>query len=149
MNQSDKPKRPLGLGGYVGTMGVTLVVALLAGLGSAIVGDQPGPVGLALTVAMISAAMAVGLAACLWWWRGIDEAAREAHKWAWWWGGSGGMAVGGIVLLTLMSRADTQPLPAGVGTDPADIFVTGMMAVLLFQLAGYALAWAGWWLKHR
>ena len=25
-------------------------------------------------------------------WRAIDEAAREAQKWAWFWGGSGGMA---------------------------------------------------------
>lgn len=149
MNQSDKPKRPLGLGGYVATMAVTLLVAALAGVGSAVFGDQPGAVGLAVTVAMITAAMAVGFVACLWWWRGIDEAAREAHKWAWWWGGSGGMAVGGIVLLTLMSRADTQPLPVNGGSDASDIFVTGMMAVLLFQLAGYALAWAGWWLKHR
>jgi hypothetical protein len=147
MNESKKPRRPLGLGGYAATLGFTTVVAALAGIGSTIFGDQPGPIGLALTIAVISAAMAVGFAACLWWWRGIDEAAREAHKWAWWWGGSGGMAAGGVVLLTLMSRADTQPLPAGV--DASEMFVTGMMAVLLFQLAGYALAWAGWWLKHR
>lgn len=149
MNESDKPRRPLGLAGYAATLAITTLVAALAGVGSAFFGDQPGVVGLAITVAMISAAMAVGLAACLWWWRGIDEAAREAHKWAWWWGGSGGMAVGGVVLLTLMARAEAGPLPAGVGSTPADVFVTGMTAVLLFQLAGYALAWAGWWLKHR
>lgn len=144
-----KPKRPLGLGGFAATIGVTMLIGGLAGAGSAIFGDQPGTVGLAITVAMISAAMAVGFAACLWWWRGIDEAAREAHKWAWWWGGSSGMAVGGVLLLTVMIRADTQPLPAGLGSDPADIFASGMVAVVMFQLAGYALAWGGWWLKHR
>ena len=149
MNQSDKPRRPLGLAGFVITMAITALVAGLAGVGSALFGDQPGAVGLAVTAAMISAAMAVGLAACLWWWRGIDEAAREAHKWAWWWGGSGGMAVGGVVLLTLMARAGAQPLPAGAGSDPAGMFAAGATAVVLFQLAGYALAWAGWWLKHR
>lgn len=149
MNERGKPKRPLGLGGYVGTLGVTLLVAVLAGIGAAVFGELPGAVGLALTAATISAAMAVGFAACLWWWRGIDEAAREAHKWAWWWGGSGGMAVGGVVLLTLMSRADARPLPAALGPDAADLFAAGMMAILLFQLGGYALAWAGWWLKHR
>lgn len=149
MNGSVKPKRPLSLAGFAATIGVTLLVGALAGAGSAIFGDQPGATGLIVTVAMIAAAMTVGLAACIWWWRGIDEAAREAHKWAWWWGGSGGMAVGGVVLLTVMIRADKQPLPAGVGSNPADIFVSGMMAIVLFQLAGYALAWAGWWLKHR
>lgn len=149
MNGSVKPKRPLGLAGFAATIGVTMLVGGLAGAGSAVFGDQPGAVGLAITVAMISAAMAVGFAACIWWWRGIDEAAREAHKWAWWWGGSGGLAVGGVLLLTVMLRADTQALPASVGSTPADIFISGMMAVVLFQLAGYALAWAGWWLKHR
>jgi hypothetical protein len=149
LDQSRKPKRPLGLGGYVLTFGVTALVAALAGIGSATFGDQPGAVGLGLTIAMISVAMAVGFAACLWWWRGIDEAAREAHKWAWWWGGSGGMAVGGVVLLSLMARDDATPLPAGIGPDAGDVFVAGMLAVLLFQLAGYVIAWAGWWLKHR
>lgn len=149
MNHSDKPRRPLGLAGYVLSLGVTVLVAALAGVGSAIFGERPGIVGLTVTVATVSAAMAIGLAACLWWWRGIDEAAREAHKWAWWWGGSGGIAVGGIVLLTLMARNEAVLLPSGIGSDPTDIFVSGMMALALFQLAGYALAWAGWWLKHR
>ena len=149
MSQSDKPKRPLGLGGYAATMGVTIVVALLAGIGSAAFGRQPGIAGLVVTGAFISVATAVGFAACLWWWRGIDEAAREAHKWAWWWGGSGGMAVGSVLLLTLMLRAEEQPISAKFGSTPADIFVSGMMCIMLFQLAGYALAWAGWWLKHR
>jgi len=149
MSHSDKPKRPLGLGGYAATMVVTVVVALLAGIGSAVFGQQPGVSGLVVTGAFISVAMAVGFAACLWWWRGIDEAAREAHKWAWWWGGSGGMAVGGVVFLTLNWRDEAQPLPTTGGADAPDIFAAGILAVVLFQLAGYALAWAGWWLKHR
>jgi len=149
MNHSDRPKRPLGLGGYVASLGATVVVAVLAGVGTGVLRLLPGPLGVTLTVAALSVAMAAGLAACLWWWRGIDEAAREAHKWAWWWGGSGGLAVGGVVLLTLMARDEARLLPSGVGSDSTDIFVSGMMAVALFQLAGYALAWAGWWLKHR
>ncbi len=149
MNPSGKPKRPLGLKGYVVTLAGTALVAAVAGASSAIFGELPGVLGLTVTVATLSAAMAVGLAACLWWWRGIDEAAREAHNWAWWWGGSGGMAVGGVVLLTLMARNEAQLLPSSFGSNPTDIFVSGMMALGLFQLAGYALAWAGWWLKHR
>lgn len=144
-----KPKRPLGGRAFALAMGATLVLGGLAGAGSAFLGDQPGPVGTAVAAALVTAAMAVGFTVCVWWWRGIDEAAREAHKWAWWWGGSGGMAVGAVLLLTLMLRAGEQPLPASLGSTPADIFVSGMMSILLFQMAGYSLAWASWWLKHR
>ncbi|MFA4894326.1 hypothetical protein [Brevundimonas sp.] len=149
MNEFTTPKRPHGPGVTVAVLVGSLVLGGLAGAGSAFLGDQPGPAGVALTAAMISAAMAAGLAAAVWWWRGIDEAAREAHKWAWWWGGTGGMAVGAVLLLTLMMRAQDVPVPSGFGSRAADIFVSGMMSILLFQLAGYTLAWAGWWLKHR
>ena len=149
MNDRSRPRRPHGPGAYALVVGTSLVLGGMAGAASAFLGDQPGPVGTAMTAALVTAAMAVAFTACVWWWRGIDEAAREAHKWAWWWGGSGGMAVGAVVLLTLMLRAEEQSLPAGLGTAPADIFVSGMMSILLFQLAGYSLAWAGWWLKHR
>ncbi|WP_372706690.1 hypothetical protein [Brevundimonas sp.] len=149
MDELAKPKRPHGPGAYVLTFGASVILGGLAGIGSAFLGDQPGPVGLALTAAMISAAMAGGFAACVWWWRGIDEAAREAHKWAWWWGGMGGIAIGGVLLLTLMTQPDQYPLGVGLGSTPSDAFFAGMMAIVLFQLAGYTLAWAGWWLKHR
>jgi len=149
MDEFAKPKRPHGPGAYVLTLGASVILGGLAGIGSAFLGDQPGPVGLALTAAMISAAMAGGTAGCIWWWRGIDEAAREAHKWAWWWGGTGGIALGGVLLMTLMMRAEQQPLPASFGSAPAEIFLSGMVSIVLFQTAGYALAWACWWLKHR
>lgn len=149
MNDMSKPKRPRGLGAFALAMGATLVLGGLAGAGSAFLGDQPGPVGTAVTAALVTAAMAVGFTVSVWWWRGIDEAAREAHKWAWWWGGSGGMGVGAVLLLTLMLRAEEQPISAKFGSTPADIFVSGMFSILLFQMAGYTLAWAGWWLKHR
>jgi len=149
MNEPAKPSRPHGPAAYVLALGASIILGGLAGIGSAFLGDQPGPVGIALTAAMISAAMAGGTAGCIWWWRGIDEAAREAHKWAWWWGGTGGMALGAVVLLTLMFRPDENLLTSALGSSPADTFFAGMMSIVLFQLAGYALAWAGWWLKHR
>src|SRR5690606_8094147 len=104
--------------------------------------------GLAITAASISLAMALAFAACVWWWRGIDEAAREAHKWAWWWGGSGGMAIG-IVLFSVLSLRGEDVAPAEIGVTAPDLLVTGVWAIRLFQLAGYSVAWAVWWLKHR
>ena len=148
MNLPARPKRPFGLGTFVLMVLGVAVVGGLAGAGGSIVGDQPGPLGLALTVALMALAMAAALAACVWWWRGIDEAAREAHKWAWWWGGSSGMAVGAILLLTLTLRDDGST-PQSVGSSAAELVTGGMFAILLFQLAGYGVAWAAWWLKHR
>lgn len=148
MTAPARPKRPFGLWTFVLMVLGVAVVGGLAGAASAIFGDQPGALGLALTVAFIAVAMAIALAACIWWWRGIDEAAREAHKWAWWWGGSSGMAVGAILLLTLTLRDDGST-SLDVGSSAAELVSGGMFAILLFQLAGYAVAWAAWWLKHR
>ena len=132
MNDLSRPRRPHGPGAYLLYIVVCLVLGGLAGAASAFLGDQPGSVGTAVPAALVTAAMAVGFTACIWWWRGIDEAAREAHKWAWWWGGSGGIGVGAVLLLTLMLRAEEQSLPAKLGSTPADIFVSGMMCILLF-----------------
>lgn len=148
MNQGAKPKRPYGVRAFVIVMAVAVVLGGVAGAGGALLQDQDGVLGLALTAAMMAAATAGAMAACLWWWRGIDEAAREAHKWAWWWGGCSGMAVGAAVLLTLTLRDDGSTAQS-VGVSAPDLVAGGMFAILLFQMAGYVLAWAGWWLKHR
>jgi hypothetical protein len=149
VNGSIKRKRPLGLGAFaLMLLGVAVLGGIAGGVGG-FLGDQAGGYGFAVTTLAICLAMAVGFAACIWWWRGIDEAAREAHKWAWWWGGSAGMGVGGALLIGLSIRAEDLAMPSNFGSTPADIFVSGMMSILLFQLAGYVIAWAGWWLKHR
>ena len=117
MQDRSRPRRPHGPGAYALVVGASLVLGGLAGAASAFFNDQPGPVGTAMTAALVTAAMAVGFTACVWWWRGIDEAAREAHKWAWWWGGSGGMAVGAGVRrgdpLTLAVRQRRRAVQRG------------------------------------
>lgn len=148
MTPAPRPKRPHGLGAYILLI---VVIALIGGVGGAaqrLIGDQGGILGLVLTAAIMSVTMAVAVAGCVWWWRGIDEAAREAHKWAWWWGGSGGVLVGAIVLLTLTFSEDAAA-PVASGVSAADLIAGGMFAILLFQLAGYSIAWAAWWLRHR
>ena len=127
--------------------GLAVVGAVLGG-GGALLGDRPGLFGLVLSFIPIAITMVIVGFVSIWWWRGIDEAAREAHKWAWWWGGSGGMALGGVVLVTLTARDGGVPAES-LGLSAADLVVGGMMTILLFQLAGYTIAWAAWWLKRR
>ena len=148
MDPASRPKRPFGLGTYILLIVGVTIVGGVAGAARGLLGDHPGMIGLAVTAGVMSAAMAIAFAACIWWWRGIDEAAREAHKWAWWWGGSGGMALGAVLLLTL-TFGDDASTSAEVGLTAPDLVAGGMWTILLFQLAGYSIAWAVWWLKHR
>jgi hypothetical protein len=148
MSPAGRPRKPFGLGTYILLLLGVALVSVVAGVGRSLFGEQAGILGLAITAATMTAAMAVAFAACIWWWRGIDEAAREAHKWAWWWGGSGGLAVGAVLLATLTFDHD-GPTTADVGLSAPDLVAGGMWTIMLFQLAGYAVAWAVWWLKHR
>jgi hypothetical protein len=88
------------------------------------------------------------LAVSIWWWRRLDEAAREAHKWAWYWGGSAGMVVGLATILTLTTRDVDLALFLPADASSGDLIVSGMMSILLFQLIGYGLAWGWWWLAR-
>lgn len=148
MTPASRPKRPFGLGTYVLLLVGVAAVAGLASVGHNLIGGQSDALDLALTAALMAVTMAVAMAASVWWWRGIDEAAREAHKWAWWWGGTGGTAIGAIILIALTVR-DDPAIPGAVGPGAAELVAGGMVAILLFQTAGYAVAWAVWWLKHR
>ncbi|MNE97170.1 hypothetical protein D3C80_1954760 [compost metagenome] len=82
----------------------------------------------------------------------IDEAAQEAHKWAWFWGGSSGMAVGGVlVIMASLPQSAMIQIPAWYSdrTDPAAYAATGAFAMLTLMLIGYTVAWAWWWLGRR
>jgi hypothetical protein len=97
------------------------------------------------------AAMLGGLFVGARWMQSIDEAAREAHKSAWYWGGSAGMSVGGVVvIMASLQRAATVSIPSFLPgrSDPAAYAATGAFAMLLIMLAGYAVAWAWWWLAR-
>ena len=103
--------------------------------------------GAFLTLLMVGS-MAAGVA----WMRSIDEAAQEAHKWAWYWGGSGGMAVGGVLIcLATLPQAASIQIPSWLDgrTDPAAYATTGAFGMMLLMLIGYIVAWAWWWLRRR
>ena len=50
---------------------------------------------------------------------------------------------------SLVLRPADIAVPASLGETPADLIGAGMLAILLFQLIGYGLAWAWWWLGRR
>lgn len=98
---------------------------------------------LALVVLVIPAAGYLTLR----WWRLLDEVAQEAHKFAWYWGGSAGIMVACLVMI-LVERG-VIPAPMIMGPSVSDAFSAGAVTVLMSQLAGYLVAWAGWWWSHR
>ncbi|MFA4937812.1 hypothetical protein [Brevundimonas sp.] len=143
-----KTFKPLGVGGLAGMIALLFVLGLLGGIGSAFLSDLPGVGGLIGSGVFLVAVMAATLAVSIWWWRRLDEAAREAHKWAWYWGGSAGMVVGLAAILTLTTRDVDLARFLPADANPGDMIVGGMMSILLFQLGGYTLAWAWWWLAR-
>jgi len=97
---------------------------------------------------VLAAGLAVFLALhTLYWWRGLDEAAKEAHKWAWWWGGNLGLVGGGAVVIAAANGADL--LPAQAPHSDAAMVAVGVVGVLVAQVLGYTIAWCGWWMARR
>lgn len=102
--------------------------------------------------AFATATMLISLWVGFRWMSSIDEAAQEAHKWAWYWGGSGGLAVGGVlVIMAGLPQAAAIHIPAWYAdrADPAAYAATGAFAMLALMLIGYGVAWAWWWLGRR
>lgn len=128
---------------YGAVMGVCVLAGAVAGGVSAAFGERGMTGGIVVALAT-SVAMALGLWSCTHWWRGLDEAAQEAHKWAWWWGSTFGLAIGGVALFTLvLSSGDT------LRGEPKDLVLAGAAFVALVQTVGYGIAWTIWWLRRR
>lgn len=105
-----------------------------------------------LFLVLVSALMAFGIWVGAIWMRSIDEAAQEAHKWAWYWGGSCGMAVGSVIaVMSILPQAAELRLPSlwEGRTDPAAYMTAGAALIVMVMLVGYGVAWAVWWLKRR
>jgi hypothetical protein len=100
-------------------------------------------------VVVLAAGLAVFLALhTLYWWRSLDEAAKEAHKWAWWWGGNLGFIVGGAAVV-IAALNGVHLLPARVPHTDAALIAAGLIAALAAQAVGYTFAWCGWWVARR
>lgn len=95
--------------------------------------------------------MAVAFAVPIGWfvltyWKAIDEAAREAQKWAWFWGAGFGMTV---AMVAMFWRPHWVMETFALGSDPADLLHGGAMLVVGAQLVGFFAAWAYWWGSRR
>lgn len=98
---------------------------------------------------VLAAGLAVFIALhSLYWWRSLDEAAKEAHKWAWWWGGNLGFVAGGAAVV-LAAMAGVDLLPARVPHTEAALIALGVVAVFAAQAVGYGIAWCAWWIARR
>ncbi|WP_396594559.1 hypothetical protein [Brevundimonas sp. R86498] len=135
---------------YAVVLGVCVLAGGIAGGlsgGLAAVLGSTSPLSLAVTVVATTLGMAAGIWACLRWWRTLDEAAQEAHKWAWWWGSTGGLALGGIALLTVMIAALDRDLV--IALPAQNLIYLAALGTVGVQATGYGIAWAVWWLKRR
>ena len=144
-----KSVKPISAGGILGLMVIVGVLGMIGGFGASFLSERPGVGGLVGSAVFLVVVMAAALALSIWWWRNLDEAAREAHKWAWYWGGSAGMMLGLAVVFTLAIRHVDLGGFLSADTKPIDLVVGGMMSILLFQVVGYALAWGWWWARMR
>lgn len=136
-------------GSFAWVSAISLAAGAVAGAASAFLNDVDGVAGSAAVVGVVTVALGVAIYACLSWWRRLDEAAREAHKWAWFWGGSAGMAAGFTVLITLYFRSDDAAMGPLADMPVAEALYAGALFIVLSQAIGYAVAWTVWWLRHR
>lgn len=104
---------------------------------------------LSLTGLIGAALMFVGVTSVIWW-RNIDEAAREAHKWSWYWGGTVGLS--GVMVLFILAYLSgggfVRDIIARAGLTGHELEL-GMAAGIILPVLGYVVAWAAWWWRRR
>jgi hypothetical protein len=140
-----KRRRPLN---YISLLGLSVLVGLGLGGSVALIEAFGGEATRPLMTVVLGVGVALVMAICVIWWRNADEAVREAHKWAWYWGGSAG--IGLVMTLFALSSWGVIELNVPPYDDgPNGLLLSGIAVTLGAQLAGYLVAWAAWWLRHR
>lgn len=129
---------------YVITLAALVVAFIGVNLVLSSIGFRPSSTALM--------AMTLGFAALVFvvtgrYWRGIDEAAREAQKSAWFWGGSIGGAVAFLGMMSNPFGVVDAIVPASA--DREALLVYGAVIGMVGQMIGYFLAWAYWWARRR
>lgn len=134
------PGRPLlALVGLFGLMAILMTVQKATGT------FLVRPAQHVLLTAFVTAALWLTLR----YWRGIDEAARDAQKTAWLWGGALAM-IPGMVLLMVLGAPHRGVSDRLLALAPQlNLLTIGGLIMALVQLAGFSLAWAVWWAGKR
>jgi hypothetical protein len=134
----------------VGRWGRPLTILLIAAVGGGVLAaitdaiEESGDGEVVMAPWVIAAAIGLGIWGSLAIWRLLDEAAREAHKWAWYWGSSVGVALA-LPLFLLGEQSADYRSRLGIG----DGFDDGVITVLVLEVVCYALAWVFWWARRR
>jgi hypothetical protein len=110
------------------------------------------PLALAFALAAVAAWTWAGVFTWLYW-RKLDEAAKEAQKFAWFFGGLLGVAVTAPVIVYL--RLTGAPFLTAMTADlawhgqPGVYVALGWISLALAEVLGFLLVWAGWWWARR
>jgi len=122
-------------------MGLGATLAIFSSMSR---GAQPGSLVMMALVLVILIGVGGWLTSM--YWRQLDEAAREAHKWAWFWGGNAVILPLMVGFLLLSERPELDvPLWPGFDEGPAGYVATGGMITLFALVFGYSVAWLFWW----
>jgi hypothetical protein len=135
--------------------------ATAATLGAVLVGS--GAVWLVLrfvhlgTVASAWALSAVYVVVIAWavtfvwlYWRRLDEAAKEAQKFAWFYGAVAAMFVTApMILFVRLDGGAFLAVLAPSHPTPGAYFALGWISLALAQAIGFLVVWAGWWRAKR
>jgi hypothetical protein len=145
-DMADKQTLRVGALYGIGALGGLALAYGLAGPSSRALGPAGTPL-----VMVLAAVWALAFAGAAW--KRTDEPAREAHKFAAFWGAPFAMlalVVGLPLYAALALHAKVQPGMALAGAAPAPwvLVWVGVMLAGVVQMAGYGLAWAGWWLRR-
>jgi hypothetical protein len=139
-------RRTLEIAGYAAT---GIAGALVIWLGSALTilrhASLEAPSTTWLLIAAYTVAMAWALAFLWLYWRRLDEAAREAQKFAWFYGSIAATLLSVPIMLVLRLHDTLLPGHAGPGV----YFALGCMFLWIAQGSGFIVVWAGWWAARR
>lgn len=129
----------------VALFALSAALGIVLGVFSSMVGGS-GPLAIVLMGLVVTALSALMIWLSAKYWGRIDEAAREAHKWAWFWGANIALLPALIGFILLVERPDIEaPLWPGFDATPAHYVATGGLIVIGLLGIGYGLAWLGWW----
>jgi hypothetical protein len=131
------------IAGWVGAIGLMLAAMALEPL----IGETGATV-------LILLAGALGVAACIAWFIGLDEMAQRAHYVAWFWGSSLGLLAitAAMAIGVLTGAVDNlhEIVRAMFGHDDVgDGMMAGMLIIIVPMTMGYALWWTAFWLRRR